>query len=520
MTTLAVSTALLLTAVAVGVAITANTNSDQINNVFNQVGPVRTDGDLLLVALLNQETGLRGYALGGTAADLQPYTDGVASQNSLTSQMMPLLSAMPGVAADLREVGARMDTWRANVAEPVIARVAAGDMDGARATLDTSAKAEFDAVRAAAAKLQVDVLAVRNTAVTRLQQSSRDIIWELIAGAVVVIIGGLLLAFLLRRFVTAPLNRLASSVRLVADGDFNHVIDTTGPPELARLGRDVDNMRQRIVDDLRVVQRARDVVAEANATLEQHAAELTRSNEDLEQFAYVASHDLQEPLRKVASFCQLLQRRYAGKLDERADQYIAFAVDGAHRMQRLINDLLRFSRIGRVTAEFTEVDLNDVVASAAEASRSTVDATGGAITWSDLPVIPGETPLLSALFTNLISNSVKFRTAGVPVRIDVSARAVGTSWEITCRDNGIGIEAEYVDKIFVIFQRLHARDAYPGTGIGLAIAKRIVEYHGGRIWVDTSAEQGTAILFTLPMEAPTGASQDVNALIATLPAVG
>src|SRR5262249_24583972 len=190
------------------------------------------------------------------------------------------------------------------------------------------------------------------------------------------------------------------------------------------------------------------------------AMDLRRSNQDLEQFAYVASHDLQEPLRKVASFCQLLQRRYAGQLDERADQYIAFAVDGAHRMQRLINDLLSFSRIGRATGDLGPVDLNRAVA-AATSGEGRVGTPKDAGTWSDLPSVAGSEQLLTALFANLVSNSMKFRRPDVPPRVQISARRVGDDWEITCRDNGIGIEPEYADKIFVIFQRLHHRDAYP-----------------------------------------------------------
>src|SRR5262249_9448167 len=158
-----------------------------------------------------------------------------------------------------------------------------------------------------------------------------------------------------------------------------------GPPEVGALGRDVEEMRRRIVADLRLVQAASQAVERANLQLERQATDLQRSNEDLEQFAYVASHDLQEPLRKVASFCQLLQRRYAGQLDERADQYIAFAVDGAHRMQRLINDLLAFSRIGRVTSTFTDVDLSTVVAGAIAAHEDGLKRAKGKVTFADLP---------------------------------------------------------------------------------------------------------------------------------------
>ena len=497
-TALTASVALLLTVVAVGAALTANTNNQYVHTVFDQVSPLRTDGQEMLVAVLNQETGVRGYALDGDPSGLTPYSDGVASQTALTADMTPRVAKDSLIADDIRAVTARVDEWRTMVADPVIARVRAGDTAGARALLDATSKSHFDAVRAAVDKLQADLLNLRNSAVGDLQRSSNQIVWELVVAAIIVVIGGILLAYLLRRLVTKPIDSLAASVRVVAGGDYAAAIDTSGPPELARLGHDVDEMRQRIVSDLRVVQQASESVAAANARLEQHAAELTRSNEDLEQFAYVASHDLQEPLRKVASFCQLLQRRYAGQLDERADQYISFAVDGAHRMQRLINDLLKFSRIGRLTSEFTSVDLNSVVASVASATQTAVQATGGTITWSNLPVVQGDESLLVALFTNLVSNSVKFRRPGQPIRIEITSRAVDGGWEISCVDNGIGIESEYVDKIFVIFQRLHSREAYPGTGIGLAIAKRIVDFHEGRIWADTDVEQGATIRVMLP----------------------
>jgi light-regulated signal transduction histidine kinase (bacteriophytochrome) len=257
-------------------------------------------------------------------------------------------------------------------------------------------------------------------------------------------------------------------------------------------------MRKQIAAELGEVREARAQVEWINDQLKVQAEELTRSNRDLEQFAYVASHDLQEPLRKVASFCQLLQRRYAGQMDERADQYIAFAVDGAQRMQRLINDLLAFSRIGRLTAGFTEVDLTEVLTQV----KSQLEARAGEdaeISWSDLPIVEGEEPLLTTLFVNLIGNSLKFRRPDVPPMIRISAEQDGDEWQINVRDNGIGIEVEFADKVFVIFQRLHARDAYEGTGIGLAIVKKIVEYHGGRIWLDLEVEVGTSINFTLPV---------------------
>jgi light-regulated signal transduction histidine kinase (bacteriophytochrome) len=284
----------------------------------------------------------------------------------------------------------------------------------------------------------------------------------------------------------------------VAAGDFDRRITSAGSPELKMLAEDVDGMRRKIATELSEVREARSQIEWVNEQLKVQADELTRSNRDLEQFAYVASHDLQEPLRKVASFCQLLQRRYAGQLDERADQYIAFAVDGAQRMQRLINDLLAFSRIGRITAGFTEVDLDRVLSEVAAQleGRAGEDAE---ITWTELPTVEGEEPLLTTLFINLIGNSLKFRRPGVTPVVRITAERHDMEWRLTVRDNGIGIESEFADKVFVIFQRLHARDAYEGTGIGLAIVKKIVEYHGGRIWLDPDVSEGTSINFTLPV---------------------
>jgi signal transduction histidine kinase len=504
----------LLALIAVGAAITANRNSQQLDVLLNQVGALRIDTQQLEVQALNQETGVRGYAISGTQADLAPYNDGVARQHALIGDLRAQVGDRPKIRQDIDDVESAIDTWQSSVAEPVIAAKSAGDSATAIGLLTSPAGDKFDTVRARLATLETDVGSLRDVSVSGVQKSSREIVSALIASIAVLIVAGLVLTVLLRRMVRTPVARLASDVRQVAGGDYNHRVDAFGPPELAGLGSDVEEMRQRIVADLRVVQGANDAVARANTDLgranarleaantqlETQAADLQRSNQDLEQFAYVASHDLQEPLRKVASFCQLLQRRYAGKLDERADQYIAFAVDGAHRMQRLINDLLSFSRIGRLANEFTDVDLNAVVAAATAAVDESILRADGTVESGDLPTIRGEEPLLVALFSNLLNNSLKFRRPDQPVRVRVTATRSGDDWQICFRDNGIGIEAEYADKVFVIFQRLHSREAYPGTGIGLAIAKRIVEHHGGRIWVDTTVDEGAAICFTVRTE--------------------
>lgn len=510
-TALCLAAATLLTVIALGTAATASSNGHQLDVVFDEIGPLRTDGDALLVALLNQETGVRGYAVNGSPVDLAPYTDGKLQEQDLVADMNTHLHGRQDIERDLRLVESRMAGWRAAVAEPVIAKVEARDLPGALALVNAAARDRFDDVRAAVTVMAADIRKLRNVEVSQLQTSNRQIVWELIAAVWIVIITGLLLALLIRRLVSNPVARLARDVRAVAAGDYGHVVDQSGPPEVAGLGRDVEEMRRRIVDDLQAVRVANASVADINIRLERQAVDLLRSNQDLEQFAYVASHDLQEPLRKVASFCQLLQRRYAGRLDERADQYISFAVDGAHRMQRLINDLLGFSRIGRSTTGFTEVDLNAVAAASAAANEDALRRAGGDLVWSDLPTVDGEEPLLLALFANLVSNSIKFRRPDVAIRVEISARRVDAEWEIVVRDNGIGIEAEYADKVFVIFQRLHARDAYPGTGIGLAVAKRIVDHHGGRIWIDTAVTDGAAVCLTLPVRSSDRESADATA---------
>lgn len=227
-------------------------------------------------------------------------------------------------------------------------------------------------------------------------------------------------------------------------------------------------------------------------------SELRRSNEELERFAYVASHDLQEPLRMVGNYVQLLAKRYRGRLDADADDFIGFAVDGAVRMQRLIEDLLAYSRVSTRGSEFEAVDTGAVLANTLATLALAIEDAGVQITSDTLPVVSGDKGQLGHVFQNLIGNAVKFR--GPSPAVHISAARQDEFWLFAIRDNGIGIEPQYFDRIFVIFQRLHGRETYPGTGIGLAITKRIIERHGGRIWVESSPGLGTTFFFTLPAE--------------------
>jgi signal transduction histidine kinase len=241
----------------------------------------------------------------------------------------------------------------------------------------------------------------------------------------------------------------------------------------------------------------RDDHQRAEQDLARKVEELARSNRDLEQFAYVASHDLQEPLRMVAAYTQLLAERYRGKLDKDADKYIGYAVEGALRMQTLVFDLLAYSRVGHNGVDCKPSDCNNVVQEALLNSKSLIEESGAVVTYDRLPMVAAERTQLLQLFQNLIGNAVKFRGKEAPV-IRVSAEPQGTQWLFTVADNGIGIAPEHKDVIFVIFQRLHGRGEYPGNGVGLAICKKIVEHFGGRIWFESEPDHGCTFYFTLP----------------------
>jgi len=244
----------------------------------------------------------------------------------------------------------------------------------------------------------------------------------------------------------------------------------------------------------------RDITVEKRTEEEsrQLVADLDRSNKELEQFAYVASHDLQEPLRMVSSYTQLLARRYKGRLDADADDFIAYAVDGAYRMQRLINDLLAYSRVGTRGKEFEPTDCSAFFAQALANLKVTIEESGAVVDRGPLPTVMADKLQIGQLLQNLIGNAIKYH-GDEPPRVHVSAEQKGNEWVFSVRDNGIGIDPQFADRIFVIFQRLHNREKYPGTGIGLAICKKIVERHGGRIWLESQVGSGATFYFTIPM---------------------
>jgi signal transduction histidine kinase len=479
---------LLAAIIAGGVALTRL--ADARNTVVNRVDPALQEALRLESALVDQETGVRGYALGADEDVLNPYMAGVGAQNEAVTALRGLLAGLPRAEAGLRLVVQRAESWRAGYAQPTIAEISRTRQPAASGSV-AQGETYFDAVRAALDALQNTLNSAREDAAGTLYDAATTVNVLLIGIAAVFALIIAVLATGLRIGAIRPISRLAEEVRTVARGDFGHHVEQSGPREVRELGADVNLMRERILQELSALK-------VAHTELDRRSTDLERSNSELEQFAYVASHDLQEPLRKVASFCQLLERRYKRQLDERADQYIAFAVDGAKRMQILINDLLAFSRVGRVVREPTLVSCDAVLEQALTNVSYQIEQSGAVVEADKLPTVSAEVPLLTAVFQNLISNAIKFRAEDTP-HVRITVRRDGDFWQFEVSDNGIGIDEEYAERIFVIFQRLHNKSDYPGTGIGLAMCRKIVEYHGGRIWLDTSVESGSRFCFTLPV---------------------
>ncbi len=474
-----------------GAVVAASRLGDARGRVVDRIDPALVSALGLTSAMLNQETGVRGYVLGGRPDFLEPYAAGARTSARALAELDRIAVQEPRLRADLSQVASQIREWRNAYARPTIAQVSR-DGPGVEEASAAEGKMRFDAVRAGVADLQRNLRNAREEARADLADAATALSWTLAFAAVVLLVGLVVLATVARGVIARPIGRLADQVRDVASGSIDREIESSGPRDVAGLGDDVESMRERILDELRSVQAAED-------ELRRKAAELERSNAELEQFAYVASHDLQEPLRKVTSFCQMIERRYGGQLDERGEQYIHFAVDGAKRMQVLINDLLAFSRVGRMERPHEDIDADELVTQATTNLAAAIEDSGAEVEIEgDLPVVRGERSLLGLVFQNLIGNGIKFRGEETPC-VRVAAEREDGFWAFTIADNGIGIDAQYAERIFIIFQRLHAKEEYAGTGIGLAMCRKVVEHHGGRIWLDESNNgRGATFHFTLP----------------------
>ncbi|MET0704768.1 MAG: CHASE3 domain-containing protein [Mycobacterium sp.] len=494
----------LVLAGALAGALLLNRTDHVSSQLIDEIQPSRSAAYRLQAALRDQETAVRGYAISADPQFLAPYHEGVTAEQTAADDIRQRAGNRTELTSDVDAIEQAATAWRTSFAEPLIASVTPGSANLVNAGVAERGKVEFDKIRQLFDAQNDHLTAARTAGIDDLNtiRGWRD---KVLAGIIVVIlVAAVLLAVVMHVAVTRPLNALAAVCRRITEGNFRVNITPQGPKDIRSIGRDVEDMRQRFVAELIAARTARAELVAQTAALDEQTVELRRSNAELEQFAYVASHDLQEPLRKVASFCQLLERRYADKLDERGIEYINFAVDGAKRMQLLINDLLTFSRVGRLNATHTELELDATVDAAVANLESAIEESEAEIIrpGTPLPRVVGDPTLLAMVWQNLIGNAVKFRREGLAPRIVIECAsgtsARGPAWLITVSDNGIGIAEEFVDKVFVLFQRLHVRDAYAGTGIGLALCKKIIEYHGGTVWIDTSYTEGTRFCFTLP----------------------
>jgi signal transduction histidine kinase len=453
--------------------------------------PARLAGSQLLTALVDQQTGLRGYALTGDDAALEPYRRGLAAEQAARAQLERYVPPGHRARLALLTVDAAITAWRDQFAS---LHTSGADPGGGGATFEFGSQL-FERVRATSRALDAELARQVSTNQRRAQRDRQLVVVVLATMALAVAAAVIGLQQALQRTVLRPMRRLGVQVNTVSQGAHDTPIRVEGPPDMQAMGAGVESMRVELV-------RALAEIEEQRPGLERRATELARSNADLEQFAYVASHDLQEPLRKVASFCQLLEQRYGDQLDDRAHQYIEFAVDGARRMQLLITDLLTFSRVGRTNEGFVPVDLAASITKAWTGLDAQVHATKGELEFTldaDAHYVFGAPSLLQLLLTNLLGNALKYRRDDAAPVVHVSAATEGGLVRVNVADNGIGIPDEYAEKVFVIFQRLHGREEYEGTGIGLALAKKIVEYHGGTISLVPSPLGGACISFTLPV---------------------
>ncbi|MGN6606054.1 MAG: sensor histidine kinase [Jatrophihabitans sp.] len=464
------------------------------DDVISRRQPAALAAQRVLSAVRAEATTLRDYASSGVHAYLEAYDTLVAERAKEIGTVARLSSGDPAALGAVRRLQDALTAWNADVVRPVVSAREGAATDQSARLDEPAARVAFARARGAAEQL-LSTLEQRVTAGRAARVVDRRLLWAVLGtGLAIVVASGIVLWRGFQRWVIGPVERLGAQTRIVAAGATRRVITPDGPQELAMLGADVEAVRRQIAEQLGHAERIQD-------ELTRRGSELARSNADLQQFAYVASHDLSEPLRKVANFCQLLERQYGPQLDDRARQYIDFAVDGARRMQTLIADLLALSRVGRTTEAFVPVDLHEVLGRAVATLSLRIGEARASVEYGRLPIVPGDPTLLQSLFENLVGNAIKYRRPDVAPRVVIGAEHDSSEavWQCSVTDNGIGIEPQYGDRIFQVFQRLHLRDEYAGTGIGLALCRRIVEFHGGRIWLDTEpTHDGATFRFTLP----------------------
>ena len=415
--------------------------------------------DAVLTNVLDAETGQRGYIITGEEAYLEPYNDARSHAQQNVADLRALTADNPDQQHALNNLEPLIATMFTTLQERIEIRKQNGLAAAADQVRQGSAKLHMDEIRVLIGEMRQREDLLLKSRSEEADASSRAFKVEIVTAEILAVAFFCLAGVLVWKEVTQ--RRRAEE-------------------EVRQLNTDLERR-----------------VAERTAELAEQARELARSNADLQQFAYVASHDLQEPLRMVASFTQLLAKRYKDKLDGDAREFINYAVDGAIRMQALISDLLTYARVGTQGKVLAPTDADALLDRVLDGLKFTIGENGAVIARDTLPTVMADPQQLGQLFQNLVANAIKFR-GEKPPRLKISSERNGSDWKISIRDNGIGISQEHADRIFVIFQRLHTRNEYPGSGIGLAICKRIVERHGGRIWVEPSPDGGSTFCFTIP----------------------
>lgn len=415
----------------------------------------------LLLAVTQAESGQRGYLLTRGADFQDRYRAAKVRVEQQFSAIKSLTADNPHQQANLARLRTAIDR-RIELLDSLLA-----EMQSAKAFFNPPANVLRDGVeRMKAIRQLCDVIKAEETRLLEIRRSHQQNLAIVIAVASA---GGIIVTILLLLVASRLIDRYA------AERDRSEA-------ELKNLNLELETR-----------------VEERTADLTRIAEKLSRSNQDLTQFAYVASHDLQEPLRTVASYAALLSRRYQGQLDEQADKYIGFMISGAKRMQSLVQDLLSYSKAGTQALKFEHVELESVVQGVRDSLRLVIAERRAQLTVEPLPSVEVDARRLGQVFQNLITNALKFTKPGEEPRIHVGVRRESGNWIVCVSDNGIGFESSYAERIFGIFQRLHTVGTYPGTGIGLAICKRIVEAHGGRIWAESIVNVGSKFCFTLPV---------------------
>ena len=433
-------------------------------------------------SLFLMDNGVRAYVISGKTPALRPYEQGLADFKQHVLELQRLVDDNPPQEARLIRIVERKNFWQKTLLQTTIASRAPDDtlpqavLKSSRTLIPRTRV--LNSIRAGLDDFEKVEKGLLQTRVTTQEYWRRLTEWTLW--------GGSLFSVLLTMFLASTAVRAVNQSRAA----YVHLRQSNAELQRARAGLEQEVEGRRA----------------AQERLKRAVGDLKRSNAELEQFAYVASHDLQEPLRAVAGCVQVLKRRYEGKLDERADQFIGHAVEGAQRMQNLIQDLLAYSRVGTKGKPFVPVALETIVDNVLQNLSVNVTESKAHIERDALPKLWGDARQLESIFQNLLSNALKFRGAKAPeIRVGcvpTSGANGETGWTFSVADKGIGIEAQYFERIFVMFQRLHTRTDYAGTGIGLAIVKKIIERHGGRIWVESTVGQGTTFSFWLPEQPP------------------